>query len=140
MTDMTVTETPAARRKRYEAMYEAAPVTAWPDAALLEVLVDRYAPTVVPPCRVCGDALTITSIGGGRATEWACGHLEPDPDAVAGGPDLRVKAGRGTGSADDNRHYERSRFVDYRHEDADVIELIRRFKEHQTRIDKEPLG
>jgi hypothetical protein len=36
----------------------------------------RYAPYEVPPCRVCGEELSVGSMGGGQRTKYA--HACPD--------------------------------------------------------------
>jgi hypothetical protein len=103
-----------------------APITinqAWADgwgqrmlAAKAEVK-RRYAPTVIPPCRVCGGALSIGSIGGGEPTTWGCSEWDDDP--ARPGRLLR-KEGRSCG----DKHYGDSVFVDRRHVDSDAGVII----------------
>src|SRR6476659_5336606 len=90
------------------------------DAALLAKLRERYAPTVIPPCRVCGGELSIGSVGGGMPTKWGCSEWEEAEDGT-----LRRKPDRGAG----DQHYSNSVFIDPRQGgDPDVIELIERFE------------
>ena len=92
------------------------------DAALLAKLRERYAPTIIPPCRVCGGELSIGSVGGGRPTKWGCSEWEEAGDGT-----LRRKPDRSAG----DQHYSNSVFIDSRQGgDADVIELIERFERH----------
>ena len=56
-----------------------------------------YGPVEVPPCRLCGAPLTIGSIGGGKATKWACSAA----DFKTMGKDWLD-------------HYSKSRWTDYR--------------------------
>jgi len=101
-----------------------APVTSkdLSDAALLAKLRERYAPTVIPPCRVCGGELSLESFGGGMPTIWRCSPWQPTEDEP-----LRRKPGRGIA----DKHYSDSEFIDRRQGgDADVIELIERFESH----------
>jgi|GEM_PF-6868534 len=90
------------------------------DADLCTVLRDRFTPDPVPPCPVCGGALSVASCGGGHATVYACSEWEEDP---AKPHELRRKSDRGV--ADD--HYIRSRWTAYRSGDDHVLELLRRF-------------
>lgn len=90
------------------------------DADLCTVLRDRYTPDPVPPCRVCGDALSVASSGGGQATVYACSEWMEDtanPGKLVRKPDWS--------GADD--HYMRSRWTAYRGGDDHVLELLRRF-------------
>lgn len=90
------------------------------DKELIEVLERAYQSTVVPPCRVCGGALSIQSIGGGQPTVWAC-----DPKEWPDDGEPFCKPGRSF--IDD--HYERSRWIDHRQGgDSRVMELIRRYQ------------
>jgi len=119
----------AAARAARQALY-ARPVTDWSDADLVAELVARYAPSAIPPCPVCGGALSLESTGGGEPDRWACSIWEPDP--VREGHN-RIKAGRGeTGRSGEfgvSGHYARSQYIDQRHGgDAQVMDLLRRFK------------
>lgn len=90
------------------------PVREWPIGFLLAELRRRYAPSDIPPCRVCGGELSLQSIGGGEPTVWACSGQNEDGSWL---PGRRI--------ADD--HYSRSRYVDRRQGgDEVVMELIRR--------------
>lgn len=85
---------------------------------LIERLKERYKPSVIPPCRVCGEKLSIQSCGGGKPTVWGCGMWKDDPDKPG---EYRKKEGRTC--ADD--HYAKSIFEDLRRGgDGDVMELI----------------
>jgi hypothetical protein len=110
-------EAAEARCKRYER-----DVCDWTDAELDLELTERYAPTKIPPCRVCGGELWITSVGGGRPTVWACSPMETDP---ANEELSRLKTGREYGDT----HYSESHYEDRRQGgDELVIELLTRFK------------
>jgi len=90
------------------------------DAALLAKLRERYAPTVIPPCRMCGGELSIARIGGGHPTIWTCSGQERGENGL-----LHWKTGRSPA----DKHYSDSEFTDRRQGgDADVIELIERFE------------
>jgi hypothetical protein len=109
-----------ARRARGQRMYESEP-EAWTDDDLVAELTLRYAPSEIPPCRVCGGKLSIRCVGGGEPTEWACSPVEDDPER----PDhLRLKLGR----LGVDVHYRDSRYVDRRQGgDGAVMELLRRY-------------
>ncbi len=82
-------------------------------AELHEVLRARYAPTEIPPCRICGKELSLAAAGCGP-TVWAC-----DGRAEAGGWQ------EGRSAADE--HYSQSRFEDHRRGGDDlVMELLAR--------------
>jgi hypothetical protein len=119
---MEVEETAEGRkaaRERRKALMEKG-VTEWTVAELIETLTERYEPTEVPPCRVCGAELSIGSMGGGEPTRWACSGREEDPDRPGY---LRWMKGRTP--ADD--HYDKSQFVDRRQGgDELVMEAVRR--------------
>lgn len=92
------------------------------DGELAAELEASYTADPVPPCRVCGGKLSVASMGGGRATEWACDGMEPDPERPGC---VRYKAGRSC--ADD--HFGKSFWTQYRAGDSRVLELVRRFRE-----------
>ncbi len=104
-------------------------VATWTDEELVDELTNAHAPTVIPPCCVCGGKLSVGSIGGGRPTIYACAAVEDDPER----PGLcRRKAGREYGRTqeerdEENKHYDASRFEDVRHTNERVRELLRRF-------------
>ncbi|MFI5297739.1 MAG: hypothetical protein ACHREM_06525 [Polyangiales bacterium] len=141
MTDETTTEEAAekratnerfakvrAAREKRNALYDR-PVATWTDGELLTVLRERYEPTVVPPCSVCGGALSMQRIGAGEPTVWACSPQEDDPDRPG---HLRLKTTRN--AVDD--HYDKSRFVDRRQGgDSEVMEAVDRMLKRQK-----PLG
>lgn len=82
---------------------------------VLDVLRKRYAKPEIPPCCVCGAALSIQACGGGRPTVWACSGRVEDVDGK-----LRFADGRRPA----DEHYSRSRYEDYaRGGDADVLAL-----------------
>jgi hypothetical protein len=96
-------------------------VTKWTDAEIVTALVKRYRPTVIPPCRVCGGALSPQCLGDGPSI-WACSHYEDDPDKPGY---VRPKTGRSIA----DEHYDKSEFIDYRQGGDDiVIEAIRRWR------------
>jgi hypothetical protein len=77
----------------------------------------RYAPTVIPPCRVCGMTLSLGAIGGGNPTTWGCSEWEDDPARPG---QLRRKEGRSCADG----HYGDSMFIDRRHVDSDAGVII----------------
>jgi hypothetical protein len=82
----------------------AAPNPSTPEAGNpvdLEAMERYYTAETVPPCRVCGKALTIQACGGSEPTEWGC-------DAAEG--------------ADD--HFRKSLFIQRKRGDSDVLALI----------------
>lgn len=104
-----------------ERNYVAELCSEWTDAKLIAILTERYAPSTIPPCRVCGAELTLQSLGGGP-TVWGCSHLEADPTDAN---QLRVKPGRRLA----DEHYKRSRFEDPRCDgDAAVLEALKRWQ------------
>lgn len=90
------------------------------DTDLVALLRHQYTGDPVPPCRVCGAALSIASMGGGQATIYVCTGQEDDPGEPG---KLRQKPGRGL--ADD--HYSKSQWTRYKEGDAYVLELLQRF-------------
>ena len=87
------------------------------DDETLAAIKDRYTAEPVPPCRVCGESLSLAAIGGGRPNIWVCAGQEDDP----GRPGyVRYKAGRSC--VDD--HYSRSEFQQCQLGDADVLALV----------------
>jgi hypothetical protein len=108
------TDAYAAERKRLRELPD--DVTLWKDEDLDLVLTRNYAPTVIPPCSICGGPLSCERCGGGAPTVWACSGLDD-------GPAYRYKEGR----APADEHYVKSQFVDRRQGgDAAVMELLRR--------------
>lgn len=71
----------------------------------LAALERRYTAEAVPPCRVCGKPLAAQSVGGGKPTVYACS--EP-----------------GTWNGVGAKHYQDSRWTQYRKGDTDVLRLI----------------
>lgn len=80
--------------------------TILPPEEILDRLRANYAAVTVPPCRVCGEALSIQSMGGGNATRWA--HSVPD----------------GVRFGDWFEHYEQSRWTEVRSGDSEVIAIV----------------
>lgn len=102
------------------------------DSDLCEILLERYKPPTIPPCRVCGGALSIQSCGGGHPTAWACSGIEDDPERSK---KHRYKVGRKPA----DEHYSRSRFEDLRQGGDDhVLELIARFSRRADSARGEP--
>lgn len=85
---------------------------------LASLLVQRYTGEPVPPCRICGGALSIASAGGGNATRYACDMMEIDPDRPAF---LRRKEGRF--AADE--HYSQSGWTQFNPGDRNVLDFVR---------------
>jgi hypothetical protein len=97
-------------------------VEKWSDAEIVTALVKRYRASVIPPCRVCGAALSMQRCGGGEPTVWACDGYEDDPENPA-----RSRRKPGRSCADE--HYVKSEHIDYRQGGDDVvIEAIRRWR------------
>lgn len=96
----------------------------WPTR--LKELRWYYTPSTVPPCIVCGDALSAGSFGGGRPTIWSCSNLMEDPN----NPDhLIPKPGRERiGTPKESEHYRRSRYEQTRTGDSRVLSLIDEFE------------
>lgn len=69
-------------------------------------LRERYTPTPVPPCRVCGSPLTLASMGGGKAPEYSCSSAS----------DANGKT--------DLEHYAQSKYTHYGTGDSQVIALL----------------
>ena len=63
-------------------------------------LRERYAPPTVPPCRICGGALSLQQTGGGAPDVWACTGL--------------VEGEYAYGRRIADQHYEASTWVDYK--------------------------
>ncbi len=80
---------------------------------LLSRIRDRYGPKSKPTCRLCGHAMTLGSIGGGRA-EWVCDGPEANWLGMAPGPEKRRK----------EDHYSASRQIQTQFEDRDVMALV----------------
>lgn len=95
---------------------------------LLDSLRATYTPAKVPPCRVCGGALSVQQEGGGEPTVWACSGFEDDPDRPGY---MRVREGRfqkrPAGAPDEYRpggHFHDSQWTVWRAGDSRVIELV----------------
>ena len=117
-------------RKRRNELYEKE-LSDWTVAELCEVLGERYAEPVIPPCRVCGKALSLEAFGSGPSV-WACSGLEEVP---GGEGETRYAVGRRP--ADD--HYGESQFTDHRRGgDVVVLELIGRVVAGQNRSEPTP--
>lgn len=104
------------------------PAEKYTDAQLVARLRERYTADVPPPCPVCGDALSVASMGGGNATVWTCSELMDDPDEEG---HLIAKPGRGVNApsmADETAHWVRSRWTQGRSGDSSVLELLTRFE------------
>lgn len=82
------------------------------DDQLETVITERYAPSVIPKCRICGADLAVGSSGGGQPTRWYC--------SVAARPM-------------DYEHFGDSLWEDRRQGgDGRVMELLRRYKLNRT--------
>lgn len=112
-------------RDRRKALYQE-PVEKWPKEDLIRILEEAYKPSVIPPCRICGQPLTVSRIGGGEPTVWACDGMEEDPENKG---ILKYKEGRSCA----DEHYAQSKYIDPRQGgDPRVIELIRRIRESKN--------
>ena len=113
------TDERAAARKKRDGLYAKEPAD-WTDCEILQELIRRYKPSVIPPCRVCGGELSIGAAGGGEPTRWACSGYEDDPERPGC---VRLMAGRKLA----DEHYARSEYVDRRRGgDGLVMEMIQR--------------
>lgn len=108
-------------------------------AKVVDVLRERYAPTEVPPCRVCGGPLSLAAIGGGKPTVWACSGNEDDPDRpgyIRSQPGRWGNAKDGVSEYGPGGHYHDSRWVDRRQGgDSQVIELIEDYERLLTGLE-----
>lgn len=110
-----------ARRREVLARWDT-PVAEWPLEWVTDHLRGTYGPVEVPPCRVCGRALSIASMGSGEATKYACSGREPDPDRPG---ETRWTEGRTPA----DEHYGQSQWRDNRNGgDEVVMELLRRYE------------
>lgn len=93
---------------------------------LIEILRLKHTAEEIPPCRICGGPLSITSIGGTAATKWACSGQEDDPENPGM---LRYQPGRHVADG----HYSQSRWTQHYDTDSHVIELVSRIEttDHQ---------
>lgn len=108
-------------RARRDALYDV-PKPEWSDDDLLSELRRSFEPDPIPPCRVCGRALSVARVGGGSATLYACVGTEDDPDRPGY---VRYLEGRKPG----DEHYSNSQHDDYKcGGDTRVLELIRRYE------------
>lgn len=71
----------------------------------LDAIRRDYTPAEPPPCRVCGAALAIQSMGGGQPTRWACSKAR-------------------VGSANWLEHYNQSAWVEPHRSDNRVTALL----------------
>ena len=95
---------------------------------VIKRLEEYHTPAIIPPCPVCGGSLSLDSYGGEEPTRYACSGYEDDPDKPGC---IRLQAGRGL--ADD--HYSKSSFIDRRHDDPDVMTLIKEFRKLQRKLE-----
>lgn len=80
------------------------------------ILRERYTPAPIPPCRVCGGPLSLSSFGGGP-TVYGCSEYEDDPDRPN---HLLRKPGRSVA----DEHYSQSCHIVYRDGDTRVIAFL----------------
>lgn len=106
----------ARERRLYEKDY-----CEWTDDDVVWMLTRRYTADEVPPCHICGGALSPQSMGGGRPTTWACDGREDDPDRPG---HWRWQEGRGV--VDD--HYKQSYWTQHRTGDGLVLDALRRLQ------------
>ncbi|TLX16744.1 hypothetical protein [Rhizobium sp. MHM7A] len=77
-------------------------------------LVNRYTPETIPPCRICGERLSMQAAGRGP-TIYACsGDYEDETGR------RKYRAGRSVA----DEHYSNSRWEQYRHGDRLVMKLV----------------
>jgi hypothetical protein len=76
--------------------------------------VNRYTPDEVPPCRVCGERLSIQAAGRGP-TVYGCSGTYEDENG-------RIRYREGRTIADE--HYSNSQWEQYRHGDTLVLKLV----------------
>lgn len=77
-----------------------------PAEELMDRLRQRYEHEETPPCRVCGEALSVQSMGGGNATKFA--HSKPE----------------GVTYGDWMEHYQQSTWTQRRSGDGEVLALV----------------
>ena len=100
------------------------------DAALLGRLRERYAPAEIPRCRVCGEALSPSRMGGGGPTIFHCSSehakwLGPGPCKEAREKDPTHERGyKRENACEHYAHWLDSEWKLYRHGDPDVIALV----------------
>jgi len=106
------------------------------DPELLETLEKRYGTPEIPPCRICGEEMTISKMGGGEPTIFRCGS-DHASFIKEGGPCLtQRKEDMANGidpphgsvfapTCEHLKHYRDSEWKLYQHGDRDVMELVR---------------
>lgn len=102
------------------------------NVADLDFLLLFYMEHEIPPCRVCGDKLDAVSMGGGRATEWACSEnmIDPaQPNGIIRKPGWDPMPDRLGMSC----HYAWSKFTQTRQGDKLAINLIRQLREARAK-------
>jgi hypothetical protein len=77
-------------------------------------VVNRYTPERVPPCRICGESLSMQAAGRGP-TIYACSGTYEDESG-------RTRYREGRSLVDE--HYSNSRWEQYRHGDRLVMKLV----------------
>lgn len=98
-------------------MTNQAEYTSMTDDEIMETaqeLVNRYTPETIPPCRVCGEKLSMQAAGCGP-TIYACSGMYEDESG-------RTRYREGRSVADE--HYSNSRWEQYRHGDRLVMKLL----------------
>lgn len=77
-------------------------------------VVNRYTPETIPPCRICGERLSMQAAGRGP-TVYACSGTYEDENG-------RTRYREGRSFVDE--HYNNSRWEQYRHGDRLVMKLV----------------
>lgn len=98
-----------------------------PDQELVRTLLDRYAPTPIPPCKICGGMLYPQGSAGPKGIVYYCPVIEEPPGEMG-----RVRQKEGRGEREEflpGGHYYESAFLDPKGGVSDplVAELCNRF-------------
>lgn len=104
------------------------------DHELVTTLLDRYEPTPIPPCKICGGMLYPQGSAGPKGIVYYCPVIEEPPNKMG-----RVRQKEGRGGQDEFRpggHYFESAYLDPKGGTADplVAELVERFYTLRYRV------
>ncbi|SFA60890.1 hypothetical protein SAMN05444374_11655 [Rhodococcoides kroppenstedtii] len=95
------------------------------DTALdLDAIERRFTADPIPDCRVCHAELEVASMGGGRATEYACPRPYAAGFARLGSPEWKAQS----------EHYGRSKYTHFRSGDSEVLALVAEVRRLRPRV------